>query len=185
MKRAGAAFVLALMLLSAAPPLQADESEEFDRTILPIPEPPFRGRIGLTPADSEKDFPRQPVAPEGAPHVPADHDGRLRLCGLGDVRWAHPDACLRPRRQCGAGKHELFVRFDYTGGDEPGKPVEVELLVDGASVAKGRVERTIPIRISLDETLDIGEDTGTPVSEDYEVPFRFTGELETVTTTLR
>jgi arylsulfatase len=35
--------------------------------------------------------------------------------------------------------------------------------------------------MSLDETLDIGEDTGTPVSEDYKVPFRFTGELEKVT----
>lgn len=35
--------------------------------------------------------------------------------------------------------------------------------------------------MSLDETLDIGEDTGTPVSEDYEVPFKFTGDIEKVT----
>ena len=35
--------------------------------------------------------------------------------------------------------------------------------------------------MSLDETLDIGEDTGTPVSEDYHVPFNFTGALEKVT----
>jgi arylsulfatase len=35
--------------------------------------------------------------------------------------------------------------------------------------------------MSLDETLDIGEDTGTPVSEDYQVPFKFTGKLEKVT----
>ena len=34
--------------------------------------------------------------------------------------------------------------------------------------------------MSLDETLDIGEDTGTPVSKDYEVPFRFTGKLNRV-----
>ena len=27
---------------------------------------------------------------------------------------------------------------------------------------------------------DIGEDTGTPVSEDYHVPFKFTGEIEKV-----
>jgi len=27
------------------------------------------------------------------------------------------------------------------------------------------------------ETLDFGEDTGTPVSEDYKVPFKFTGTL--------
>jgi arylsulfatase len=33
---------------------------------------------------------------------------------------------------------------------------------------------------SADETLDIGEDTGTPVSEDYHVPFRFTGALKKV-----
>ena len=31
-----------------------------------------------------------------------------------------------------------------------------------------------------DETLDIGEDTGTPVSEDYHVPFKFTGTLNKV-----
>jgi arylsulfatase len=31
--------------------------------------------------------------------------------------------------------------------------------------------------MSLDETLDCGEDTGTPVSEDYRVPFRFSGTI--------
>jgi len=45
-------------------------------------------------------------------------------------------------------------------------------------IAEGRIERTILFRISADETLDIGEDTGTPVSEDYHVPFRFTGDLK-------
>ena len=47
-------------------------------------------------------------------------------------------------------------------------------------MAEGRLERTIPFRISADETLDIGEDTGTPVSEDYHVPFKFTGNLKKV-----
>jgi hypothetical protein len=37
--------------------------------------------------------------------------------------------------------------------------------------------RTIPFRVSADETFDIGEDTGTPVSEDYHVPFKFTGTI--------
>jgi hypothetical protein len=54
------------------------------------------------------------------------------------------------------------------------------LMVDGQQVAQGRIERTIPFRISADETLDIGEDTGTPVSEDYQVPFKFTGDLKKV-----
>jgi len=38
----------------------------------------------------------------------------------------------------------------------------------------------VPIRFSFDETFDIGEDTGTPVSEDYDVPFRFSGKIERV-----
>ena len=36
------------------------------------------------------------------------------------------------------------------------------------------------VSVALDETLDIGEDTGTPVSEDYHVPFKFTGTLNRV-----
>jgi hypothetical protein len=51
-------------------------------------------------------------------------------------------------------------------------------MVDGKQEAQGRIEWTIPFRISADETLDIGEDTGTPVSEDYQVPFKFTGALK-------
>jgi hypothetical protein len=49
-----------------------------------------------------------------------------------------------------------------------------------SAIAEGRFDNTIPFRISLDETLDIGEDTGTPVSNDYTVPFQFTGTLNRV-----
>ena len=52
--------------------------------------------------------------------------------------------------------------------------------VDDKPIAEGRIEHTIPFRVSLDETLDIGEDTGTPVSKDYTVPFHFTGKLNRV-----
>ena len=48
-------------------------------------------------------------------------------------------------------------------------------------MASEHLPQTIPYRMSLDETLDIGEDTGTPVSEDYKVPFKFTGKLDKVT----
>jgi arylsulfatase len=49
-------------------------------------------------------------------------------------------------------------------------------------VAQGKIERTIPIRVSLDETMDVAEDTGTPVIEDYvdKMPFKFTGVLSKV-----
>ena len=54
--------------------------------------------------------------------------------------------------------------------------------MDGKQVAQGKIERTIPVRFSLDETMDIGEDTGTPVVEDYvnKMPFQFTGNLKKV-----
>jgi len=55
------------------------------------------------------------------------------------------------------------------------------LKVDGEKVAEGRVERTLGYRISIDESFDVGEDSGTPVSQTYDVPFRFTGRLDKVT----
>jgi len=48
-------------------------------------------------------------------------------------------------------------------------------------VAEGRVERTLAYRISIDESFDVGEDSGTPVNHTYDVPFRFTGSLDKVT----
>ena len=54
------------------------------------------------------------------------------------------------------------------------------LLVDEKQVAQGQIPQTIGVRFSLDETFDVGEDTGTPVLETYEakMPFRFTGTLK-------
>lgn len=54
--------------------------------------------------------------------------------------------------------------------------------MDGQQVAQVTIERTIPIRFSFDETMDVGEDTGTPVLEEYEakMPFKFTGTLNKV-----
>jgi arylsulfatase len=56
----------------------------------------------------------------------------------------------------------------------------VTLTVDDKPAASGKLERTVPLLFSADETLDIGEDTGTPASEDYHVPFKFTGDLKKV-----
>ncbi|MBI5232248.1 MAG: arylsulfatase, partial [Coriobacteriales bacterium] len=77
------------------------------------------------------------------------------------------------------GEHVILVDFTYDGGGI-GKGGTVALTVDDNLVAEGRVDRTYPFRVALDETLDIGEDTGTPVSEDYPVPFKFTGDLKRV-----
>ena len=79
-----------------------------------------------------------------------------------------------------AGKHVVTVDFAYDGGGV-GKGGTATLSVDGQPVASEKFPKTIAFRMSLDETLDIGLDTGTPVSEDYKVPFDFTGEIEKVT----
>ncbi len=80
------------------------------------------------------------------------------------------------------GRHVVTLDFNSDGGLGAGG--QATLTVDGETVAQERLESTIPFRMSLDETLDIGEDTGTPVSEDYQVPFRFSGTLESVTISL-
>ncbi|WP_417355334.1 sulfatase-like hydrolase/transferase [Flavobacterium sp.] len=42
---------------------------DMDRTILPIPEPAFKGKIGDYYGVSEPDYPRPVTAPEGAPNI--------------------------------------------------------------------------------------------------------------------
>jgi arylsulfatase len=80
------------------------------------------------------------------------------------------------------GKHVIKLDFKYDGPGF-GKSATGTLSVDGKQVAQAKIERTIPTRYSLDETMDVGEDTGTPVVEDYvgKMPFKFTGGLGKVT----
>ena len=79
------------------------------------------------------------------------------------------------------GKHTIRCDLQYDGPGF-GKSSTATLTVDGKQVAQGKIERTIPVRVSIDETLDIGEDTGTPVVEDYvdKMPFKFTGDLKKI-----
>jgi arylsulfatase len=58
------------------------------------------------------------------------------------------------------------MEFTYDGGGLA-KGGAVSLYVDGEVVGEGRVEGTVPMIYSGDETCDVGYDSGTPVSEDY------------------
>jgi hypothetical protein len=42
----------------------------------------------------------------------------------------------------------------------------------------------MPLLMQWDENFDIGADTGTPVSDDCQVPFKFTGKLNKLTLTI-
>jgi len=84
-----------------------------------------------------------------------------------------------------AGEHKISVDFVYDGGGA-GKGANMILSVDGKQVAQKRIERTIGLRFSLDETFDVGEDTGTPVEFNvYDVPYKFNGELVKVSVDLK
>ena len=64
------------------------------------------------------------------------------------------------------GAHQVRMEFDYDGGGL-GKGGTVRLYLDGRQVGEGRVEATVPLIFSGDETTDLGQDTASPVAEDY------------------
>ena len=78
------------------------------------------------------------------------------------------------------GKHTIVFDFKYDGPG-PGKGGTGVLLVDGKEIAKKTMAHTIPAIMTMDETLDVGIDTRTAVDYGYEVPFRFTGEIDKLT----
>jgi arylsulfatase A-like enzyme len=100
---------------------------------------------------------------------------------FGDV--AHYD--IAAAEALAPGKHTVLFDFTYDGGGI-GRGGVGALSVDGNQVAQGRIDKTVAVRFTMSvETLDIGEDTGTPVNLNYDVPFRFTGQIERVTITLK
>jgi arylsulfatase len=80
-----------------------------------------------------------------------------------------------------AGKATIRLNFDYDGGGI-GKGGLATILVNGAKVASGRIERTQGMMFSADETAGVGQDDATPVTTDYkEHDNSFTGKIIKVT----
>ncbi len=82
------------------------------------------------------------------------------------------------------GKATIRFEFAYDGGGI-GKGGTGTLFVNGKKVAAARIERTQCCIFSVDEGADVGVDEGTPVSEAYKVPFKFTGKIAKVTVDLK
>jgi arylsulfatase A-like enzyme len=79
-----------------------------------------------------------------------------------------------------AREHQVRVEFAYDGGGL-GKGGDVSLYVDGSKVGEGRVDATVPMLFSGDETTDLGADSGTPVSDDLaHDELGFTGRVQWV-----
>ncbi len=77
-----------------------------------------------------------------------------------------------------AGEHQVRMEFAYDGGGR-GKGGTVTLFVDGKQTGSGRVERTQALSFGL-EPLDVGFESGAPVTHDYEGSPTFNGEVEWV-----
>ncbi len=79
-----------------------------------------------------------------------------------------------------AGAHQVRAEFAYDGGGLA-KGGDVTLYHEGELVGSGRVEATQPMIFSADETTDIGYESGTSVTQDYEPKTsRFTGKIHWV-----
>jgi arylsulfatase len=76
------------------------------------------------------------------------------------------------------GKSKIKFDFAYDGGIGAGGTGK--LFINDKQVAEGRIEKTVAFRIGLDETFDVGQDTGSAVVDSYQIPFKFTGNLEQV-----
>jgi arylsulfatase A-like enzyme len=78
------------------------------------------------------------------------------------------------------GRHQVRMEFAYDGGGIA-KGGTASLFVDGQKVGEGRIERTAPFAFG-EESLDLGYESGSPVTPDYgsNGSTRFSGEVQWV-----
>jgi arylsulfatase A-like enzyme len=86
---------------------------------------------------------------------------------------------VRGEEPVSPGEHQVRMEFAYDG-DGLAKGGDVTLRVDGDKVGEGRVEHTVPMAFSGDETTDLGRDSATPVSDDHGYDNAFTGRVRWV-----
>ena len=116
------------------------------------------------------------VVPEAAPEH--DRGAGRRLRRLEPVRESSASGLLlrhaRPAAFRDRGRHHHAARtrqvrmefaFDGRGLAKGGT---VTLYLDGDKTREGRVEATVPLIFSADETADVGRNTTSPVSDDYD-----------------
>ena len=90
-------------------------------------------------------------------------DGKLKYCyNLLGIKVFYAESS----KAIGAGQHQVRMEFKYDGGGLA-KGGDVSLYVDGTRVGAGRVDITVPMVFSADETCDVGRGTGSAVSPDY------------------
>jgi arylsulfatase A-like enzyme len=104
--------------------------------------------------------------------------GKLKYC----YNWLDKERyTIESKDPIPEGKATVKFDFKYDGGGI-GKGGTGTLYVNDQQVAQGRIDKTQAFIFSADETEDVGEDLGTPVTEDYkEGDNKFTGAIGKIT----
>ncbi len=101
------------------------------------------------------------------------------LAGLSEFKITANEA-LAP------GSHQVRMEFAYDGGGLA-KGGTVTLLIDGKAAGSGRVDATVPLVFSADETSDVGVKRGSPMTPDIPLgeASRFNGTVNAVVIDLK
>ena len=102
-----------------------------------------------------------------------------------DYNYFEEHTVLRGTEPLPEGDNKITVKFDYLGEDGAlGAGADLTLVVNGQEIATGSLDATVPARFGID-TFGIGEDSGQPVTHEYEAPFPFTGTIGQVVVEIR
>ncbi|MCC6581410.1 MAG: arylsulfatase, partial [Phycisphaeraceae bacterium] len=102
-------------------------------------------------------------------------EGKLKYC----YNWGgYKHFIVGAEKAIPEGQHQVRMEFAYAGGGL-GKGGKVKLYTDGKKVGEGEVGATLAMIFSADDGLDVGEDSGAPVSPEYRSSGnRFNGEIK-------
>jgi hypothetical protein len=96
--------------------------------------------------------------------------------------FAHERYKITSSEMLSPGHAVIRVDFKYDGGI--GKGGTASLFINDKKVGEGRIEKTCPSRFGA-ESLDVGIDNGSPVSEAYQAPFAYAGTIKTIRINIR
>ena len=90
-------------------------------------------------------------------------DGKVKYCyNLLGLKYFYVES----GKPLDKGEHQVRMEFAYDG-NALGKGGTATLYVDGKKTGEGRIDATAAMVFSADDGLDVGRDTGSPVSPDY------------------
>jgi arylsulfatase len=83
------------------------------------------------------------------------------------------------------GRVRLGFAFEPTGKADPGHgkgaPGHAQLFINNKKVGEEDLPYTIPLSLGLAAGVAVGRDEGSPVTDEYQTPFEFTGRVHSVT----